>query len=67
MLEKLARYILKGELYKLEQDVKKAYDVGLSHGISQGWEQGVRYGRTGSGIYGKYRREIEGILEEKRI
>ena len=63
MLEKLARYILRDELYKLEQNVKQGYEIGFT----QGWEQGVKYGKLGSGIYGKYRREIEGILEEKRI
>jgi len=65
MLEKLARYILRDELYKLEQNVKQAYDIGFTQGFSQGKYYEAH--KTKGVILGRYRRELEGILEDKRI
>ena len=64
-MKRFARWILRDELNKYEQDVRKAYDVGLSHGFSSGrWYEAHK---TKGVILGRYRRELEGILEDKRI
>jgi hypothetical protein len=64
-MKRFARWILRDELNKYEQDVRKAYDVGLSHGFSQGKYYEAH--KSDGVILGRLRRELEGILEDKRI
>ena len=61
MLKKLAKWILRKEINELL--------IYSGHAFNDGWEQGRWYEahKTKGVILGRYRRELEGILEDKRI
>ena len=70
MLKRLARYILREELQQEESIRDKLAQTCYDTGFRDGWKENSIYHqsmkRNSGVILGKYRREIEGILENNR-